>query len=173
MLWLLPVPLIPANILVNSTAKKLVDSAICAILYLEVQIVQNVRLFAILVSINVPAYVKLVKTDVQYPILHRHQPLFELQLFLKHRKLKYFFIIALQIPNWYYISKDVILFFQKWSSHWSWCYCWSMQVLCLIWLWKNMRTLRFVYPFINSCQMFNPLQIWQRKMYEILQIWPR
>merc|ERR1711878_114633 len=82
------VPLIPANILVNSTAKKLVDSAICAILYLEVQIVQNVRLFAILVSINVPVYVKLVKTDVQYPILHRHQPLFELQLFLKHQMIK-------------------------------------------------------------------------------------
>merc|ERR1711878_159285 len=82
------VPLIPANILVNSTAKKLVDSAICAILYLEVQIVQNVRHFAILVSINVPVYVKLAKTDVQYPILHRHQPLLKLQLFLNHQMIK-------------------------------------------------------------------------------------
>ena len=48
------------------TAKKLVDSATCVILYPEVQIVQNAQRFAILVSINVPVYVKLVKQDVQY-----------------------------------------------------------------------------------------------------------
>merc|ERR1712176_1307787 len=77
-------PLILANILVISTAKKPVDSAICVILYLEVQIVQNVQHFAILVSINVTVYVKLVKPDAQYPIL-RHQLIFELQLFLQYR----------------------------------------------------------------------------------------
>jgi len=69
---------------VNSTAKKLVDSAICVILYLEVQIAQSAQHFAILVSINVTVYVKLVKPDAQYPIL-RHQLIFELQLFLQYR----------------------------------------------------------------------------------------
>ena len=57
----------------DSTAKKLVDSATCVILYPEVQIVQNAQHFAILVSINVAVYVKLVKLDVQYKILHHHQ----------------------------------------------------------------------------------------------------
>merc|ERR1712156_955612 len=78
--------LILANILVISTAKKPVDSAICVILYLEVQIVQNVQHFAILVSINVTVYVKLVKPDAQYPIL-RHQLIFELQLFLQYQMM--------------------------------------------------------------------------------------
>merc|ERR1711994_1199814 len=75
-----------ANILVNSTAKKLVDSAICVILYLEVQIVQNVQHFAILVSTNVTVYVKLVKPDALYPILH-HQLIFELKLFLQYQMM--------------------------------------------------------------------------------------
>merc|ERR1719433_975898 len=82
----LPVPLILANILVISTAKKLVDSAICVILYLEVQIVQNAQHFAILVSINVTVYVTLVKPDAQYPIL-RHQLIFELQLLLQYQMM--------------------------------------------------------------------------------------
>ena len=78
------------NTLPDSTAKKLVDSAICVILYLEVQIAQSAQHFAILVSINVTVYVKLVKPDAQYPIL-RHQLIFELQLFLQYRKFEFFF----------------------------------------------------------------------------------
>ena len=80
--WLLPVQLIPANILMDLTAKKLVDSVICVILYQEVQIVQNAQRFAILVSINVAVYVKLVKPDVQYKILHHHQSQKKLSCFL-------------------------------------------------------------------------------------------
>ena len=63
----------------DSTAKKLVDSATCVILYPEVQIVQNAQHFAILVSINVAVCVKLGKQDVQYDFeSHKNFPVNQL-----------------------------------------------------------------------------------------------
>jgi len=65
--------------------------------------------------------------------------------------------------------------------HWShsrcrhWVHCWCLQIFCQFWLWWIMWALWFVWSswIFKRCWMLKSMCWWKRKMYHVLQSWPR